>query len=586
MSVFITLETDSFVNSFNNAVTNAATTQRAGSNNARRPQRGLEVKSDTYAILKLVAASGNPIPLYDSSSSTGMSTDYTNFILQSVQEARMEKHQIVETFGEPYIYFFGESPRFLDVQAVLVDSNDFNWYAEFWQNYDQFFRGTRSVELGARTYLFYDDNIVEGYMLNAQARKTSDTPLMVMLQFRLYLTNYQNVTFVGSPNFPIRSSVDLPPSVNLTSADAFQVIAASTAGAGYSAQDLQDAIDLMAQQGAAQQLGQAPPGAPGFGSGLNVGASAGISVGVGVGVGASVGSPVGFGGGSDLANALAMGLTATGTVSIDGVLADAAAALANAGTRSIPLRGLISDNTDEYTGAPDTPLALDPSDDVEEAPDFWATSVQNLAIYGADLDNPDSFLELGISASFGISIGVSIGAAAQTGPTFGVPGGVTVGGVNGGLGFTGVFASPVLSAQTVLPTVSGQTYTTTAYGSSTPIFGNGVAINGGVVSGTGSGGGIPGGLSGGIGPNGPGTLNEFTGGPSYGTSDGFASSLGYGANTSACGASISVGGTPSAFSIVVAPGVLVTTPPAEGDDNFYIGPDGNTSDTNTTGITI
>jgi hypothetical protein len=561
MAVFITLTTDLFVDSFNNAVNNAATTQRAGSNNARRPTRGLEIRDDTYAILKLVAASGNPIPLYDSSSSTGMSTDYTNFILQSVQEARMEKHQIVETFGEPYIYFFGESPRFLDVQAVLVDSNDFNWYAEFWQNYDQFFRGTRSVELGARTYLFYDDNIVEGYMLNAQARKTSDTPLMVQLQFRLYLTNYQNVTFVGSPNFPIRSSVDLPPSVNLTSADAFQVIAASTAGAGYSAQDLQDAIDLMAQQGAAQQLGQAPPGSEGYGSG-------------------------GFGGASDLASVLAMGLSATGTASIDGVLADAAAALANAGTRTIPLRGLISDNTDEYTGAPDTPLALDPSDDIEEAPDFWATSIQNLAIYGADLDNPDSFVELGISANFGISVGVSIGAAAQSGPTFGVAGGVTVGGVNGGLGFTGVFASPILSAQTTLPTVSGQTYTTTAYGSSTPVFGNGVAINGGVISGTGSGGGIPGGLSGGIGPNGPGTLNEFVGGPSYGTSDGFASSLGYGANTSACGASINVGGSPSAFSIVVAPGVLVTTPADEDDDNFYIGPDGNTSDDNTTGVFV
>ena len=561
MAVFITLTTDDFVDSFNNAVTNAATTQRAGSNNARRPSRGLEIKTDTYAILKLVAASGNPIPLYDSSSPTGMSTDYTNFILQSVQEARMEKHQIVETFGEPYIYFFGESPRFLDVQAVLVDSNDFNWYAEFWQNYDQFFRGTRSVELGARTYLFYDDNIVEGYMLNAQARKTSDTPLMVMLQFRLYLTNYQNVTFVGSPNFPIRSSVDLPPSVNLTSADAFQVISASTAGAGYSAQDLQDAVNLMAQQGAAQQLGQSPPGGSGFGSG-------------------------GFGGGSDLASVLAAGLSATGTVSIDGVLADAAAALANSGSRTLPLRGLIADNTDEYTGAPDTPLALDPSDDVEEAPDFWATSIQNLAIYGADLDNPDSFLELGISASFGISIGVSIGAAAQAGPTFGVAGGVTVGGVNGGLGFTGVFASPILSAQTSLTTVSGQTYTTTAYGSSTPIYGNGVAINGGVISGTGSGGGIPGGLSGGIGPDGPGTLNQFTGGPSYGTSDGFASSLGYGANTSACGASISVDGSPSAFAIVVTSGSLITTPPTEGDDNFYIGPDGNASDTNTTGVSI
>ena len=172
------------------------------------------------------------------------------------------------------------------------------------------------------------------------------------------------------------------------------------------------------------------------------------------------------------------------------------------------------------------------------------------------------------------------------GPTFGVPGGITVGGVNGGLGFTGAFASPVLSATTVATTVSGQTYTTTPYGSSSGVYGNGVAINGGVVSGNGTGGGIPGGLSGGVGPNGPGTLNEFMGGSLYSSTNGFASSLGYGANISACGASISVGGSPSAFSIVVTPGVLNPSGVYAGDENFYVGADGNQSDTNTTGITI
>src|SRR6202020_2413009 len=108
---------------------------------------------------------------------------------------------------------------------------------------------------------------------------------------------------------------------------------------------------------------------------------------------------------------------------------------------------------------------------------------------------------------------------------------------------------------------------------------NGVAINGGVISGNGSGGGIPGGLSGGIGPNGPGTLNEFMGGSSFDSTDGFASSLGYGANISACGASINVGASPSAFSIVVTSDTLNPAGTSDDDSNFYIGPDGNTSDT-------
>ena len=78
-------------------------------------------------------------------------------MLQNVQEAHMEKHQIVETFGESYIFFFGEAPRFIDVSAVIINSHDFNWEAEWWDNYNRFLRGTKSVEQGARTYLFYDE---------------------------------------------------------------------------------------------------------------------------------------------------------------------------------------------------------------------------------------------------------------------------------------------------------------------------------------------------------------------------------------------------------------------------------------------
>lgn len=214
MSVFIEVTTDAFQDRFDQIKDSKKKTRRAGADNVRRPLRGLEIKDDTYAILKVINSNGEQIPLVDGGDPTGKSTDYTNFIIQSVQEARMEKHQIVETFGESYIFFFGEAPRFLDVQCVLIDSNDFNWEAEFWENYNRFFRGTKLVEMGARTYLFYDDNIVEGYMLNAQAQKNSQQPLMVQLSFRLYLTNYSNVSLIGDPNFPVRGSLILPPEVS------------------------------------------------------------------------------------------------------------------------------------------------------------------------------------------------------------------------------------------------------------------------------------------------------------------------------------------------------------------------------------
>lgn len=209
MAVFVELTTDAFEEVLGEQTARRTADGRSlsgGRRIARRPTRGLEIKEDTPAAIKVIRSDGSEIPLVDSSSSTGRSSEYTNFILQSVTEARMEKHQIVETFGSSYIFFFGESPRFLDVSSVIVNSHDFNWEAEWWENYDKNFRGTRLVEQGARLFLFYEDNVVEGYMVMSQATKVSDQPHLIQMSFRLFLTNYRNISFIGSPQFPIHES--------------------------------------------------------------------------------------------------------------------------------------------------------------------------------------------------------------------------------------------------------------------------------------------------------------------------------------------------------------------------------------------
>lgn len=210
MAVFVELTTDAFEEVLSSQSARRTADGRSaggGRRIARRPTRGLEIKEDTPAAIKVIQADGTELPLVDSSSATGTSTSgYSNFILQSVTEARMEKHQIVETFGASYIFFFGESPRFLDISAVVVNSHDFNWEAEWWENYENNFRGTKLVERGARLFMFYDDNVVEGYMIMSQAAKVSDQPHLIQLSYRLFLTGYRNVSFIGSPQFPIHAS--------------------------------------------------------------------------------------------------------------------------------------------------------------------------------------------------------------------------------------------------------------------------------------------------------------------------------------------------------------------------------------------
>lgn len=327
MAVFVELVTDAFEEVFreqSHAHQNGGqrSSGRAGKSIVRRPVRGIEIKDDTYAYLKVVMLNGIELPLLDSSSSTGTNAKgYTNFILQSVSEQRMEKHQIVETFGDSYVFFFGETPRFLQCQAILINTHDFNWQAEWWYNYENYLRGTKLVELGARCYMFWDDNVVEGFILMAQADTVADQPYLVNLSFRFFVTKYENISLHSVEQFPVRSSVQLPPGVELTQSDAFNKL--QTFYRGNQAQVLgRDAIirekpvlgsnlnqggvgvgPLGSQSPLARQLGPgtyAFGGAPvgGIGTGLGISGAAGVGLSSGAGSALVPGAAYGFGSGA------------------------------------------------------------------------------------------------------------------------------------------------------------------------------------------------------------------------------------------------------------------------------------------------
>jgi hypothetical protein len=168
----------------------------------RRPVRGIQVKDDTYATIQVRQANGIAVPLFDAAapSDTGRGIRNSNFIIQSIQEQRAEKQQIILTFGEPYIFFFGEQPRQITVNGILLNTEDFNWRAEWWENYDRYLRGTQCVRQKTRVYLSWDDIVVEGYITQATANEDSSNRNLVQFQFQMFLTNYQNISSIGDIN--------------------------------------------------------------------------------------------------------------------------------------------------------------------------------------------------------------------------------------------------------------------------------------------------------------------------------------------------------------------------------------------------
>lgn len=186
-------------------------------NHIRRPTRGIVLKEDTFATLRVVAGSAaENIKIVDAGSrrkdksstadymtikDTGKrATDiYSNFFIQQVQEERVEKQQIIETFGEPYIFLFGERARVISFSGILANTFDFNWEAEWWHNYETYLRGTRCVEMDARVFLSYDTTLVGGYIISTAATKSAEQRNFVQFQFQLFVTSYANFSDVGSP---------------------------------------------------------------------------------------------------------------------------------------------------------------------------------------------------------------------------------------------------------------------------------------------------------------------------------------------------------------------------------------------------
>ena len=208
---FIFLKTDAFRNTIMKSSAIAKWEQKNRSDiPVRRPYRGIQIKEDTYSTIAVRHPNGDPIPLISSSDThgdqekghIGSVNEYADYVLQSVQEQRMEKQQIVETFGDPYVYFFGERPRIVQFSGQLISTEDFNWRAQFWQNYDENIRGTKLVQKNARAYVSFDTIVVEGYVLNASAIDNAENPYLIQFNFSMLVTNYFDWSSIGQTEYP------------------------------------------------------------------------------------------------------------------------------------------------------------------------------------------------------------------------------------------------------------------------------------------------------------------------------------------------------------------------------------------------
>lgn len=110
---------------------------------------------------------------------------YTKFFIETVQEAHVERSQIVETFGNFYVFMFGERPPVYSFSGKLVNSRNANWVSDLMFMYQQYLRGTKCVELNARLILTYGGRQIEGLMLNVNTATQATVEGSVEFSFQV-----------------------------------------------------------------------------------------------------------------------------------------------------------------------------------------------------------------------------------------------------------------------------------------------------------------------------------------------------------------------------------------------------------------
>lgn len=114
---------------------------------------------------------------------------YTKFILGGVQEGHTERSQIVETFGDFYVFFYGERPPIYTFTGTLINTKSANWVSDFMYFYNNFFRGTKCVELKARLIITYQGRQVEGFILNTGTSTQAENQNIAQVSFQVVVTN-------------------------------------------------------------------------------------------------------------------------------------------------------------------------------------------------------------------------------------------------------------------------------------------------------------------------------------------------------------------------------------------------------------
>jgi hypothetical protein len=163
----------------------------------RRPTNGVSIKKDTYGCIMY-----NGSVLNTSAPGNQSSYDY-NLLIQSFSMNRQEKSQVIETFGDHYVYMFGERAPTATISAYLLDTETFEWFQQFDINYQNAYRGTQlALSKNPINIVTSELNLV-GYIDSVQySQSATQDPYMVSVNIVMILERIEHLSDITIPKIP------------------------------------------------------------------------------------------------------------------------------------------------------------------------------------------------------------------------------------------------------------------------------------------------------------------------------------------------------------------------------------------------
>lgn len=132
---------------------------------------------------------------------------FDKFSLQAISESDSERYQLTETFEDEVLYLFGRRPRVWTMQGIVINGRrsdmptdedlalfvpgdradvidyarqrNMDWANQLLMDWDSHYRGSKAIEAGARTYLAYDDSVIEATLLELVMTRNAQMPTAV-----------------------------------------------------------------------------------------------------------------------------------------------------------------------------------------------------------------------------------------------------------------------------------------------------------------------------------------------------------------------------------------------------------------------